>query len=570
MSDRTDNIFTAILSGGHLSWLPWGASALAQAHERDVPIMVLCGEACDHWSAVLAAELHADTAVQELIGGLFVPVLTERLQDPALAARCQDVLALRADASGFPVIAFATPTGEFFGAVPWRPLHDREQQVGLARIIVAVAEAWANDRAAILADAAEVQRLLGVASQRIGGSGKFLRPQLLLDSAESTLVGLGDSLEGGFGPAPRSLGTAAVRFLAARARRDDAPLALIRLLERTVLAWAHGAVCDQLGGGMHRGSVDTGWRQPFFEQRFIDQAQTALAWLDAAQVLSRPALRVAAERCLRWTIDHLRLTADTYAAGFHADAPGADGPLHEGAYQTWTIAEITGLIGEEAADLVVERFALSDAPIIDGAHPLAVRAPVATGSEARLAAALQRLAVARSERTPPLRDERSDQRAEGLFLCALARLRDDTSAEIAEAALDPELIAAGTALATRYVHSEPYAPTAGDGAAVALGLCAWSEGTAVARAWLASEGRHRDPQGRLRVSTDSPTLSPAPLAAVDDDRGESAAALFAEAACACGDPTGARAFLELHAGVLSQGGLAAGLLRVLDHLEQAS
>jgi len=567
MSDRTENIFTAILAGGNLSWLPWGAAALAQAHERDVPIIVLCGEACDHWCAVLAAELHADTAVQALIAGLFVPVIAERLQDPALAARCQEVLALRADASGFPVIAFATPTGAFFGAVPWRPLHDREQQVGLARILVAVAETWADDREAILADAGEIQRLLGVASQRISGSGKPLRPQLLLESAESALVGLGDSLEGGFGPAPRSLGTAAVRFLAARARRDDAPLALIRLLERTVLAWAHGAVCDQLGGGMHRGSVDAGWRQPFFEQRLIDQAQTALAWLDAAQVLSRPALRVAAERCLRWTIDHLRLNADTYTAGFHADAPGTDGKLREGGYQTWTIAEIAGLIGEEAADLVVERFALSDAPIIDGAHPLAVRAPVASGSEARLAAALQRLAVARSERTPPLRDERPDQRGEGLLLCAFARLRDDT---LADSTLDPEILAAGAALAKRYVHTEPQAPAAGDGAAIALGLCAWGEATEIAQAWLAREARHCDAQGRLSVGAGDPTLEPAPLAAVDDDRGESAAALWAEAAYACGDLAGARAFVDIHAGVLSQGGLAAGLLRVLDQLEQSA
>jgi len=559
MSDRADNIFTAILAGGNLSWLRWGAAALAQAQEREVPIMVLCGEACDHWSAVLAAELHADAAVQELLGGLFVAVVAERLENPALAARCQEVLALRADASGFPLIAFATPTGEFFGAVPWRPLHDREQQVGLTRILVAVAETWADDRDAILADATEVQRLLSIASQRLSGSGKPLRPQLLLESAESALVGLGDSLEGGFGPTPRSLGTAAVRFLAARARREDAPLALIRLLERTVLAWAHGAVCDQLGGGMHRGSVDAGWRQPFFEQRLIDQAQTALAWLDAAEALDRPALRVAAERCLRWTIDHLRLTVDTYAAGFHADAPGVDGQLHQGAYQCWTIAEIASFIGEDAADLVVERFALSDAPIIDGAQALAVRAPVTPGSEVRLAAALQRLAVARSERTPPLRDERPDQRGEGLLLCALARLRSDHA----------DLATAGAALAERYLHAEPVAPAAGDGAAVALGLVAWSGATSAARAWLASEARHRDERGRVQVGAER-FLEPAPLAAVDDDRGDSAAALVAEAYLRCGDDQAAHALLVAHGGVLTHGAAAAGLLRVLDGLAHTS
>lgn len=530
---------------------------LAEARTRDVPIVVCCGEACDHWSAVLAAELARDVEVGALIEQLFVPVAAERLSDPALAARCQEVLALRADASGFPVIAFATPQGRWFGAVPWRPLHDREQQVGLARILVAVAEMWADDREAMVADGEQVQELLLVAQAAGSAPATQRTPTLLLEAAEGSIAELGDALEGGFGPAPRSLGSAALQFLAARCQGDAAPLVLTRLLERTALAWAQSAVCDQLAGGLHRGVADPAWRQPFFEQRLIDQANAALGWLAAAETLERPALRVAAARCLRWAVDALSLGEGRYAAGRHADAPDGSGVPREGAFHTWTLDAIAAVVGEDAAELVAARFDLVGAPLVEGGHPLAVRAPVPTGQEVRLATALQRLAVARAERTPPLRDERRDVRGEGLLLLALARLR----------AHDDTLTAAGEALAHRLRNDAPQAPAAGDAAAVALGLHAWTGDVALAQTWLTTEQHHRGSDGRLRIAVD-PLLDPPPLAAADDDRGASPAALLAAAQLACGDAEESRAILTAHGGVLRHGATAAGMLTVLHHLSR--
>ncbi len=551
------DLFRRVLADSTIPWRRWGQDALDEARTRDVPLMVCCGEACDHWSAVLAAEFARDTEIATLIAELFVPVAAERLSDPALAARCQEVLALRADASGFPVIAFVTPTGGWFGAVPWRPLRDREQQVGLARILVAVAQTWADDRSAIEADAARVQELL-LTAQAAGGAAATTRsPQLILDAAEGALAEWGDALEGGFGPAPRSLGSAALGFLAERCQGDAAPLVLTRLLERTALAWAQSAVCDQLAGGVHRGVADAAWRRPFFEQRLIDQANAALGWLAAADTLERPTLRVAAARCLRWTVDTLGLGDGRYAAGLHADAPDSAGVPREGAFHTWTVDALAAVVGEEAAELLAERFDLVGAPVVEGAHPLAVRAPVAAGQEMRLATALQRLAVARSERLPPLRDERRDVRAEGLLLLALARLR----------AHEDTVSAAGRALAQRLADESPTSPAAGDASAVALGLHAWTGDSKLARTWIAAEAVHRSSDGRLRISAEA-ALEPAPLADADDDRGVSGAALLALAHLAVDQRREAAALVAAHTGLLRHGATAAGLLTALAQLQR--
>ncbi len=52
----------------------------------------------------------------------------------------------------------------------------------------------------------------------------------------------------------------------------------------TLRAMAMGGMRDHIGGGFHRYSVDAEWRVPHFEKMLYDQAQLALANLEAMQV----------------------------------------------------------------------------------------------------------------------------------------------------------------------------------------------------------------------------------------------------------------------------------------------
>ena len=52
----------------------------------------------------------------------------------------------------------------------------------------------------------------------------------------------------------------------------------------TLRALALGGIRDHLGGGFHRYTVDGSWRVPHFEKMLYDQAQLALAYLEAAQL----------------------------------------------------------------------------------------------------------------------------------------------------------------------------------------------------------------------------------------------------------------------------------------------
>jgi uncharacterized protein YyaL (SSP411 family) len=55
----------------------------------------------------------------------------------------------------------------------------------------------------------------------------------------------------------------------------------------TLRKMAAGGIHDHIGGGFHRYSVDRYWHVPHFEKMLYDQAQLAVAYLDAFQILSR-------------------------------------------------------------------------------------------------------------------------------------------------------------------------------------------------------------------------------------------------------------------------------------------
>ena len=56
------------------------------------------------------------------------------------------------------------------------------------------------------------------------------------------------------------------------------------MVVKTLSEMATGGMYDQVGGGFHRYSVDERWFVPHFEKMLYDQAQLAIAYLEAFQI----------------------------------------------------------------------------------------------------------------------------------------------------------------------------------------------------------------------------------------------------------------------------------------------
>jgi uncharacterized protein YyaL (SSP411 family) len=119
----------------------------------------------------------------------------------------------------------------------------------------------------------------------------------------------------------------------------------------TLRKMAAGGMHDQLGGGFHRYSVDALWHVPHFEKMLYDQAQLAIAYIEAFQITGESFF----ENVARDILDYVRRDMTSPDGGFYS-AEDADSlfehgkPEHgEGAFYVWTKPEIDRVLGDDAA-----------------------------------------------------------------------------------------------------------------------------------------------------------------------------------------------------------------------------
>src|SRR5262249_61592051 len=106
-----------------------------------------------------------------------------------------------------------------------------------------------------------------------------------------------------------------------------------------------------IGGGFHRYSVDAAWRVPHFEKMLYDQAQLALAFLEAAQTTHDQSFVDVANDTLQYVAREMADPLGGFYSAEDADSvppetPG--GKKSEGAFYLWTDEEAARLLGADA------------------------------------------------------------------------------------------------------------------------------------------------------------------------------------------------------------------------------
>ena len=116
---------------------------------------------------------------------------------------------------------------------------------------------------------------------------EFLTPggipgEEVLDGACAQLKSTYDATYGGFGGAPKFPPSMSLSLLLRRyVRRGDQRA--LEIAEHTLKCMARGGMYDQLGGGVHRYSVDERWLVPHFEKMLYDNALLVSTYLEAYQ-----------------------------------------------------------------------------------------------------------------------------------------------------------------------------------------------------------------------------------------------------------------------------------------------
>jgi uncharacterized protein len=390
-----------------VAWQPWGERALAEARERDVPLLVSIGYSACHWCHVMERESFEDPEVAAFMNEHFVCVKVDREERPDVDAIYMDAVQAMTGHGGWPLNAFTTPEQVPFYAGTYFPPVGRHGLPGWRQLLEAIVEAWNERRPEIERQGEQIVGHLGV-SARIEPDPGAPEPGLL-DTAAQAIADREDHVHGGFGAAPKFPQASVIELLLARADGDAGPAL------RTLRAMARGGIYDQLGGGFARYAVDAAWVVPHFEKMLYDNALLARAYLHGWQVSGGdPLLRQVCCETLDWALRELRGPEGGFASALDADSEGV-----EGKFYVWTPEELRAALGDEAlTQIAAAHWGVTEGGNFEGKSIL-----VRAGSDddpAELPEIKRRLMAAREERVRPGLDDKRLTAWNALILRALA------------------------------------------------------------------------------------------------------------------------------------------------------
>jgi len=391
-----------------VDWYPWGDEAFAKARNENKPVLLSIGYSACHWCHVMAHESFEDEDIAQLMNKLFVNIKVDREERPDLDQIYMNAVQMMTHHGGWPMTVFLTPDGVPFYGGTYFPPQDRYNMPGFPRVLISVAEAY-RDREKEVSETGEsllkeLQRL-----SEPSGSGRRVENELL-DTAYAAIVKSYDSLNGGFGGAPKFPPAMALEFLLRTYVRTDDKDAL-EMVEHTTEKMAHGGIYDQLGGGFHRYSTDSKWLVPHFEKMLYDNALLSRLYLHYYQVSQSSLARETVEGILDYV---LREMTDP-AGGFYS-TQDADSEGHEGKFFVWDIDEIKSVLGEAGSSSFISYYNVTPGGNFEGKNILNVNA----SAEPPTLESRRKLFEYREKRIKPDRDEKIITAWNGLMLASFA------------------------------------------------------------------------------------------------------------------------------------------------------
>jgi hypothetical protein len=425
-----------------VDWYPWGPDAFDTAARLDRPIFLSVGYATCHWCHVMERESFEDPDIASVLNAHFVSIKVDREERPDVDRVYMLFVQATTGSGGWPMSVWLTPDLKPFYGGTYFPPASQWGRPAFRDVLLEIARAWREEREHVARSASAIVSRLAVLGQ---GQNERRTPDAgALAMTAHQFRQAFDARRGGFGDAPKFPRPSELFFLLRESARTG-DRAGREMTEQTLRAMALGGLRDHIGGGFHRYSVDAAWRVPHFEKMLYDQAQLALAYLEAAQATADLFFAQVADDTLQYVERDMTDPAGGFQSAEDADslAPtdGSSGEAphkREGAFYVWGVDEVRTALGNDSA-VFERRFGLlpsgnapfdpqhefTDRNLLYTARSIADLARDHDKSSGEVAEILMRarrtLFDVRERRSRPERDDKVLTAWNGLAIAALAR-----------------------------------------------------------------------------------------------------------------------------------------------------
>jgi hypothetical protein len=334
-----------------VGWYPWGQEAFDLARRENRPIFLSIGYSTCHWCHVMERESFINLEIARLMNENFVNIKVDREERPDVDKIYMTFVQATTGSGGWPMSVFLTPDLKpFFGGTYWPPV-DRYGRPGFSTVLERVGDAWKKDRPRIEQSADDVVQQIENSVNAAAPEKATLTDATLSHACQQIKSGY-DAANGGFGGAPKFPRPVVFNFLLRYYARTGDQAAL-QITLHTLHAMAEGGIHDHLGGGFHRYSVDAKWHVPHFEKMLYDQAQLAVAYLEAYQITHDPFFAQTVRDILDYVLRDMHSAHGGFFSAEDADSLIEKGkPEHgEGAFYHWTLTQIEDVLGPDAAKI---------------------------------------------------------------------------------------------------------------------------------------------------------------------------------------------------------------------------
>ncbi len=345
-----------------VDWHPWGEEAFRVAREHGKPIFLSIGYSTCHWCHVMERESFANPEIAAVLNKHFVSIKVDREERPDIDQIYMAFVQATTGGGGWPMSVFMTADRKPFFGGTYFPPEPSGNLPGFKPLLEKVAEEWERNRSRIV-DAADKLTEVLERMARPPADPDLELDRKILDSAYDWYRQAYDPEQGGFGNAPKFPRPVNFNFLLRQHHRSSDPKAL-EMTTHSLRGMARGGMRDHLGGGFHRYSTDDRWFLPHFEKMLYDQAQLAVAYLEAYQIGKDREFREIAVSVLEYVLRDMTDTGGGFYSAEDADSvpprgtsvpardsssPDSHAPEKaEGAFYVWSHREIAAILGPEA------------------------------------------------------------------------------------------------------------------------------------------------------------------------------------------------------------------------------